>query len=249
MAKQRTFHCCQHIKSQGERCKLPVIGRSQFCYWHSRLHDVHFTYQPGDQCYQVPTLESGNDVQMALMQVLTALMNRTIDIAMARTAFYGLQLAMANLKNMKETFADYAATELTPAMADSIVMPLEPRTEPAEPAQSAPKSKSNSDGSAGDSPATNIAAPSGSASSASLRTPRNASQSAADLHSHDNVKRTNNLHCHADSKRSGEEVHLPSPRSSDFVTLPKLPVLSADMPRHEIQAALSKIARDALKSM
>jgi hypothetical protein len=47
---------------------------------------------------QLPTLEDGNSIQMALMQVMEALLRDQIDTKVAGLLLYGLQIASSNLQ-------------------------------------------------------------------------------------------------------------------------------------------------------
>ena len=95
---------CQQVKTNGTRCGSPAMRRRRFCYFHEKLR----TNPP---TIQIPTLEDANAVQMAIQQVVQAILNGTIDPKTAGLALYGLQTASINLPN----------TDFEPAHEDVIV--------------------------------------------------------------------------------------------------------------------------------
>jgi hypothetical protein len=40
------FTLCQHIKTNGLRCKSPSLDRTTYCYFHNRLHQRHAAFRP-----------------------------------------------------------------------------------------------------------------------------------------------------------------------------------------------------------
>ena len=93
---------CEHIKSNGEFCGSPPLRGRPYCYFHltlagSRLRNIKhlekFEFYP----LELPVLEDGNSIQLAIMQVMDALIHGRISTRISGKLLYGLQLASANL--------------------------------------------------------------------------------------------------------------------------------------------------------
>lgn len=95
---------CQHVKTNGTRCGSPAMRRRKFCYFHEQLRTA-----PKE--IRIPTLEDANAVQMAIQQVVQAVLNGAIEHKTAGLALYGLQTAAMNLPN----------TDFEPAPDDVII--------------------------------------------------------------------------------------------------------------------------------
>jgi hypothetical protein len=94
---------CEHIKSNGEFCGSPALRGRAHCYFHlsvlgRRLRMQKHIMQGECHHLQLPTLEDGNSIQMALMQVMEALLRDQIDNKLAGLLLYGLQIASSNLQ-------------------------------------------------------------------------------------------------------------------------------------------------------
>jgi hypothetical protein len=63
-----------------------------YCYFHRQLHDA-----PRFEAVEIGTLEDANSVQMAIQQIVRAVVSGTIDHKTAGLALYGLQTAAMNL--------------------------------------------------------------------------------------------------------------------------------------------------------
>ena len=99
------FALCQHIRTNGLRCKSPALDRTTYCYFHNRLHQRHSGFRhtaatrgyllPG-QHIQLTALEDRESVQVALSVVINALATGHLDTKRATALLYGLQLAASN---------------------------------------------------------------------------------------------------------------------------------------------------------
>jgi hypothetical protein len=102
---------CQHIMDTGRPCGSPALRGNDFCYWHHRAHNG--TATPASS---IPLLESGNAIQLALTEVSRAVFSGKISPRQATSLFYGLQISVMNLKNVRTAFDLDRVTACTPAM-------------------------------------------------------------------------------------------------------------------------------------
>jgi hypothetical protein len=84
---------CAYTKVDGRRCGSPAWQQYEFC-WHHQGLKARFDAKQ----FTVPALDDANAVQVAVMDVINALITRKIDRADAYALFYGLYLAKSNLK-------------------------------------------------------------------------------------------------------------------------------------------------------
>ena len=84
---------CQHIKTNGTRCKSPAMKLRKYCYYHDQQRC------PRTDRIGIPALEDANAVQMAIQQVVRGILNGILDNKTAGLALYGLQTAAMNLPN------------------------------------------------------------------------------------------------------------------------------------------------------
>ena len=99
------FALCQHIKTNGLRCKSPSVDQTVYCYFHTRLHRSHAALRPqgeaaryviAGQHVQLLALEDRESVQTALSVVINALALGQLETRRATALLYGLQLAAMN---------------------------------------------------------------------------------------------------------------------------------------------------------
>ena len=89
---------CRHIKTNGLRCKSPVLGGTPFCYFHTRLQRPESSgLNPLMEDFKLPLLEDRSSIQLALTQILGALLSTRIDARRAGLCLYGLQIASQNI--------------------------------------------------------------------------------------------------------------------------------------------------------
>ena len=75
----------------------------EYCYFHltvlgRRLRTQKHIMKGENHYLQLPTLEDANSIQMAVMQVMEALLRDQIDNKLAGLLLYGLQIASSNLQ-------------------------------------------------------------------------------------------------------------------------------------------------------
>ncbi|HLI62817.1 MAG TPA: hypothetical protein VKV05_05425 [Terriglobales bacterium] len=102
---------CQHIKANGEFCGSPALRGRRHCYFHlthigrriraERLHAAHAARPLAvpEPVLELPPLEDANSIQLALMQVIDALLRNRLDPKRAGLVLYALQTASSNLAN------------------------------------------------------------------------------------------------------------------------------------------------------
>ncbi len=108
--------CC-HIKPNGQPCGSPALTGRKYCYFHYlwRTERPRRRSQPKTRLGQLPLLEDPNAVQLALQQVLNAIVANRIDLPRARLLLYGLQTAAVNVLHTEFDpvgFRSELATEL-----------------------------------------------------------------------------------------------------------------------------------------
>lgn len=85
---------CQHVKVNGCRCGAPARhGRSYCCFHDSAAR------RNGE--FVLPIIEDAASLQLALNKILQALVDKSIGQKTASILLYGLQIAFANLKQLK----------------------------------------------------------------------------------------------------------------------------------------------------
>ena len=87
---------CHHIQPNGRFCQSPALRDDHFCYFH-RSSRERLKRQQRNARYQVPlelpVLEDAATIQLAIGDVLNALLLNRIDRKTASTLLYGLQMA------------------------------------------------------------------------------------------------------------------------------------------------------------
>ena len=102
-----TAERCLHVKINGVRCGSPAMRGEPFCYFHQRIHN-------GPLEDGFPALEDANAIQIAIMQVLEALMANRLDIRKAGMLLYGLQTAAANIRRTNFEPLPYKVIQVHP---------------------------------------------------------------------------------------------------------------------------------------
>jgi hypothetical protein len=100
---------CSHIKQNGAMCEAVALRDSDCCYFHHRTRERERkreklggpTKQDANTGIEMPLLEDNNSIQVALQQVLEALLDRRIDSRRAALILYGLQTAIGNLRRTR----------------------------------------------------------------------------------------------------------------------------------------------------
>lgn len=100
------YALCRHIKTNGTQCEAPSLSESQWCFFHTRLHQRHNRFRPipvttdsilRTQPVHLSALEDRDSVQVALSVVINALASGQMESRQATALLYGLQIASSNL--------------------------------------------------------------------------------------------------------------------------------------------------------
>lgn len=103
MAKKERY--CMHVKANGSGCGSMVLLNRDYCYFHYRhyLREHHRILlktnleKRAEPAVEIPVLEDRASIQLAIMDVMRALIDQRISQKDASSLFYGLQLASSNL--------------------------------------------------------------------------------------------------------------------------------------------------------
>jgi len=116
------YHACQHIKPNGLRCKSPAMRRNAFCYFHSKAHGITRTGSRDDLL--LPIAEGHAAVQLAVHQIIQALLARQIDAKEAGIMLYGIQIASQHIKVESEDTTDSVRFFANPSEGEGLALPL-----------------------------------------------------------------------------------------------------------------------------
>ena len=86
---------CKHRLADGRPCPQPALRNHRFC----RLHDPSRKKTAG---LAIALPDSPENVQAAITQVVSAMLEGRMDGKTGSACLYGLQLAAANLKYLRE---------------------------------------------------------------------------------------------------------------------------------------------------
>ena len=100
---------CNHIMSDGMKCKSPALKRQSYCYFHHRYNQrqrrrVQLGGPVGtnqNTGIEMPVIESWETIQIAIQEILESIIDSRVDPKRAGLMLYALQLASTNLKMMK----------------------------------------------------------------------------------------------------------------------------------------------------
>ncbi|HEY3928237.1 MAG TPA: hypothetical protein VGL89_07680 [Candidatus Koribacter sp.] len=109
------FQECQHVFASGNTCRSPRLRNQRFCYYHVAVRDRLRRQRLAAERklpLQLPVLEDESTIQLALGDVVNAMLADRIDAKKAALTLYALQTASANLKHAKPsapaTYTEYA---------------------------------------------------------------------------------------------------------------------------------------------
>jgi hypothetical protein len=97
---------CQHVHANGQRCGSPALRGESHCYFHDRIASPKMYVEP-----DFPFIEDATSLQIVLMRVVNMLtIGHSVDYKYCALLLYALQIACANLKNLR---AEHPRPEIT----------------------------------------------------------------------------------------------------------------------------------------
>jgi hypothetical protein len=99
---------CNHILTNGQVCNAIPMRDSNFCYWHHKARARRRRYEriggpismEANSGLELPLLEDANAIQVAIQEIMQAILDRRIDNKRAGLLLYSLQLASSNIRNL-----------------------------------------------------------------------------------------------------------------------------------------------------
>ena len=91
-----SYLTCDHLKQDGVLCGSPALRGQKLCYFHQRDHQrvqQLARLRRRAETLHLPPLETLQDVQLALFEVIDALATNTIDHKRASALLFALQQA------------------------------------------------------------------------------------------------------------------------------------------------------------
>jgi hypothetical protein len=92
---------CQHRKHNGSRCGSPAMKGKRLCYFHEESRKTYPRRVAAPLLPDFPVIEDRRSVQIALNQVVQALLHQSIDHRTAAQVLCGLQMALGQVKSGK----------------------------------------------------------------------------------------------------------------------------------------------------
>jgi hypothetical protein len=100
---------CSHVLANGQICNAVPMRDSNYCYWHHKARarrrrseriggPVSMEANTG---LDLPLLEDANAIQVAIQEIMQAILDRRIDAKRAGLLLYSLQLACSNIHNLQ----------------------------------------------------------------------------------------------------------------------------------------------------
>jgi hypothetical protein len=83
----------------GAKCQAMALRGKPYCYFHTRLHRFAAAPPPGPMdSIKIPVLEDRSAIQIAIAQVLDALVSSRLDPKRAYLVLYAIQIASKNVE-------------------------------------------------------------------------------------------------------------------------------------------------------
>src|SRR5664280_3377733 len=95
---------CNHIKADGNVCESPALNDEDYCFFHRESRERIKRQRRAarrKQPFQLPVLEDAAAIQLAIGDVLNALLAGQIDHKTAGLVLYGLQTAAGNVRHVE----------------------------------------------------------------------------------------------------------------------------------------------------
>ena len=94
---------CHHVKVNGVCCESPALRDQPYCYFHASARERSRRRRQAvarNLPFQLPILEDAESIQVAIGDVLNALLSGQIDHKTAGLLLYGLQTAASNVRDL-----------------------------------------------------------------------------------------------------------------------------------------------------
>ncbi len=105
---------CRHIMPNGYKCKSAALRNSSYCYFHTCAHELAKpAARPQKLPFKLPLLEDRSAIQLALIQILDALLAGGIEAKQASLMLYGLQIASQNVERVDPILPKNSVISLT----------------------------------------------------------------------------------------------------------------------------------------
>jgi hypothetical protein len=100
MALNPHVKICTHVKVTGVRCGSPALRGARFCYFHERM--LHGVPTPKHaRIHPIALLENEEAIQVALMEVINAVLRNAIDNQRANLILRALHIAVRNSRRVR----------------------------------------------------------------------------------------------------------------------------------------------------
>jgi len=87
---------CEHVRMNGEQCGQPALRGKATCRFHGEAMSADM---------EMPVPEDAASVQLGLVHVMRALLQRRYDLRECTALLYMLQIAASNLRRLREEMA------------------------------------------------------------------------------------------------------------------------------------------------
>jgi hypothetical protein len=95
MPLNKNIPICTHIKVNGVPCGSPALRGEVFCYFHQRM--IRGVPTPTkSRLHPIALIENEEGIQVALMEIINALVRNTIDFRRAQLVLRALHIAVKN---------------------------------------------------------------------------------------------------------------------------------------------------------
>jgi hypothetical protein len=100
---------CAHVLANGQICQGIPMRDSHYCYWHHKARARRRRTEriggplsmEANTGLDLPLLEDANAIQIAIQEIMQAILDRRIDAKRAGLLLYSLQLASTNIRNLQ----------------------------------------------------------------------------------------------------------------------------------------------------
>jgi hypothetical protein len=146
---------CNHVKSNGRFCGSPALANDAYCYYHRSSRERtkrQVRHARQHKPLQLPLLEDRESIQVAIGDVLNAILADRIDTRKAGLLLYGLQTAASNARDLDfevssfdeqlEEYTEIEEQSLQEEIDQEIAQEAQPEAASAKPAASAKRPKS-----------------------------------------------------------------------------------------------------------